>query len=269
MVELLKRKSFKKNLKEIGPALVILLVTLVIPVFITEFTFNFGLKALWKTLFRFLRVSFLLTLPLFLLAVICSATEGFFNRGRRHLIQAQEDRDTAIHPLKNWVIRPFQGIGLSMLIATKLLTLLEVYTGSKITVDSILPQGTFNAGRFFSATAIGIFVSLLLSFLWSLDDLGVRHYNRRTGEVRMIGKYIGLLLPIFFGFYGIVSLFEKSDQLLVAIKYIAQMVVVLYPPFVVFNVLHSRYLKNHETILLERLKVIPGGILGPESETGR
>jgi hypothetical protein len=171
--------------------------------------------------------------------------------------------------LKNWVIRPFQGIGLSMLIATKLLTLLEVYTGSKITVDAVLPQGAFNPGRFFSATAIGIFVSLLLSFLWTLDDLGVRHYNGKTGEVRMIGKYIGLLLPIFFGFYGIISLFEKSDQLLVAIKYIAQMVVVLYPPFVVFNVLHSRYLKKHETILLERLKVIPGGIPLPESETGR
>jgi hypothetical protein len=111
-----------------------------------------------------------------------------------------------------------------------------------------------------SSIAIGIVVSLLLSFLWTLDDLGVRHYNRKTREVRMIGKYIGLLLPIFFGFYGIISLFDNNTQILVA-KYIAQMVVILYPPFVVFNVLHSRYLKRREEVFLKRLKAVSGGIL--------
>jgi hypothetical protein len=171
----------------------------------------------------------------------------------------QEDRDPAIHPLKNWVIRPFQGIGLAMLLATKLLTLLEVYTGSRITVDTILPQGVFNPGRFFSLITIGIMVSLLLSFLWTLDDLGIRYYNKKTKEVRMIGKYVGLILPIFFGFYGIISLFQNNTQLIVA-KYIAQMVVVLYPPFLVFNVLHSRYLESREKVLLRRLKAVSGGI---------
>ena len=76
----------------------------------------------------------------------------------------------------------------------------------------------------------------------------------------MIGKYIGLLLPIFFGFYGIISLFENNTQLIVA-KYVAQMVVVLYPPFVVFNVLHSRYLKSREEVLLKRLKAVSGGTM--------
>ena len=46
MLEFIKRKSLKENLKEMGPALVILLTTLVMSAFITEFTFNFGLKAL-------------------------------------------------------------------------------------------------------------------------------------------------------------------------------------------------------------------------------
>ena len=76
----------------------------------------------------------------------------------------------------------------------------------------------------------------------------------------MIGKYVGLLLPIFFGFYGIISLFQDNTQLIVA-KYVAQMVVVLYPPFVVFNVLHSRYLKSREEILLKKLKAVSGGIM--------
>jgi hypothetical protein len=154
-----------------------------------------------------------------------------------------------------------------MLIATKLLAFLEVYYGSKITVYDILPPGEFNPGRFFSTLAILVVVSLLLSFLWTLDDLGVRHYNRRTREVRMIGKYVGLLLPIFFGFYGIISLFENNIRLLVA-QYVFQMVVILYPPFVVFNVLHSRYLIKREDILLEKLKTAPGFILRDGEEAG-
>lgn len=257
MVDLLRRKSVKENIREMGPALAILLATLIISTFITEFTFTVGAKALWKTLFRFLRLSLVLTLPLFLLPSICSLVEGFLNRGNRQLIQVQEDRDTAVRALKNWVIRPLQGIGLAMLIATKLLILLQLYMGSSITVHTILPPGQFNPGRFFSTMAIAVIVSLLLSFLWTLDDLGVRHYNRRTREVRMIGKYVGLLLPIFFGFYGIISLFENNTRLLVA-QYVFQMVVILYPPFVVFNVLHSRYLRSREEVLVRRLKATLG-----------
>ncbi len=268
MVEPVNRKAIKANIGEMAPALALLLATLIISTFITEFTFNFGLTAIWKTLLRFLRLSLLLTLPLLLLPSLCTLLEGLFNRGIRHLIQLQEDRDPAIHPLKNWVIRPFQGIGLAMLLATKLLTLLEIYTGSKITMETILPQGAFNFGRFISSIAIGVVVSLLLSFLWTLDDLGIRYYNKKTKEVRMIGKYLGLLLPIFFGFYGIISLFDNNSQVLV-VKYVAQMVVVLYPPFVVFNVLHSRYLKSREEVLLKRLKAVSGSVMMDDKDLAR
>ncbi len=116
-------------------------------------------------------------------------------------------------------------------------------------------------------TAIAILVSLLLSFLWALDDLGVRYHNRKTQEVRMIGRYIGLLLPIFFGFYGLINLFEEHSRLLAA-QYIAQMVVVLYPPFVVLNVLHARYLARYEEIILKRLKMTPGVTIIDRKEMG-
>jgi hypothetical protein len=267
MVDLLRRKSVKENIREMGPALAILLATLIISTFITEFTFTFGVKALWKTLFRFLRLSLVLTLPLFLLPSICSLVEGLLNRGNRQLIQVQEDRDLSIRPLKNWILRPLQGIGLSMLITTKLLAFLEVYSGSKITVYDILPSGEFNPGRFFSTLAILVVVSLLLSFLWTLDDLGVRHYNKKTHEVKMIGRYLGILLPIFFGFYGIINLFEDNARFLAA-QYIAQMVVVLYPPFVVFNVLHARFLAKREEVLLKSLKVATGFTLVNGKEAG-
>ena len=84
----------------------------------------------------------------------------------------------------------------------------------------------------------------------------------------MIGKYLGLLLPIFFGFYGIISLFDNNSQVLV-VKYVAQMVVVLYPPFVVFNVLHSRYLKSREEVLLKRLKAVSGSVMMDDKDLAR
>lgn len=260
MVQLLKTKSMRENVREMGPALAILLATLFVSTFITEFAFTFGMTAAWKTLFRFLRLSLVLVLPLFLLPPIFGGLQGFLNRGNRQLVRVQEDRDTAIHPLQTWVLRPFQGIGLGMLLAAKLLTFLQLYGGTVVTAEAILPPGQFQLGRFVTATAISVIVSLLLSFLWTLDDLGVRYYNRKTGEVRMIGKYVGLLLPIFFGFYGIVSLFDEYERLQAAL-YIAQMVIVLYPPFVVFSVLHNRYLRSREGRLLEKLKADQNFIL--------
>jgi hypothetical protein len=260
MVAFLRYKTPTENIRELGPALAILLGTLIVSTFITEFTFTFGLTAAWKTIFRFLRLSLVLALPLFLLPPIFAGVQGILNRGNRQLVRIREDRDTAIHPLQHWVIRPFQGIGLGLLLATKLLTFLQLYGGTVVTAETLLPTGQFQVGRFLAATAISVIVSLLLSFLWTLDDLGVRYYNRKTGEVRMIGKYVGLLLPIFFGFYGIFSLFDEYDRL-PAMLYIAQMVIVLYPPFVVFSVLHNRYLRSQEGKLLEKLKADQNFIL--------
>jgi len=257
MFELWKKKSVKENIHAMMPAWGIVLATLVVSTLAMEFAFTSGWQAIWKTLFRFLRLSALLTLPLFLLPKVCSLLEGFFNRGSRQLIQVEQERDLSIRPLKNWILRPLQGIGLSLLIATKLLGFLEIYAGSRVTLETLLPSGHFNPERLLSVTAIAILVSLLLSFLWALDDLGVRYHNRKTQEVRMIGRYIGLLLPIFFGFYGLINLFEEHSRLLAA-QYIAQMVVVLYPPFVVLNVLHARYLARYEEILLKRLKMTTG-----------
>ena len=68
----------------------------------------------------------------------------------------------------------------------------------------------------------------------------------------MIGKYIGILLPIIFGFYGIFSLFESHERLL-AVQYIFQMIIVLNPPFDVMNPFHSLYSGKHEADLLGKL----------------
>jgi hypothetical protein len=140
-----------------------------------------------------------------------------------------------------------------MLIAAKFITVLQIYAGEAISTSTVLPPPHFSLGRFLSITVIAMTTSLLLSFLWTLDDLGIRYSNRKTGEVRMIGKYIGILLPVIFGFYGIFNLFAIHERLL-AIRYIFQMIVVLYPPFVVMTVLHFLYIEKYATVLLKKLK---------------
>ena len=245
-----------KCFKLMWPAIVVLLLTLLISAFFTEFTFITGLESFWKIFLRFFRLSLVLTLPLLLLPYICSIIPRLSNKRNWHLIHVKEDGDDKITTLKNWLVRPFQGIGLAMLVATKLITLLQIYTSAALNTSAILPPGQFNPGRFLGVTIIAVITSLLLSFLWTLDDLGIRYFNRKTGEIKMIGKYIGFLLPIVFGFYGIFSIFESHVHLL-AVLYIAQMVVVLYPPFVTMAVLHALYIEKREAILLDKLKPIP------------
>jgi hypothetical protein len=247
------KNILSESLKLMWPAIAILLFTLLISAFFTEFTFITGLESFWKIFLRCFRLSLVLTLPLLLLPFICSIIQRLLNKGNWHLIHIREERDHTINPLKSWFIRPFQGIGLAMLVATKLITLLQISTSAAINASNILPPGQFNPGRFLGVTIIAVITSLLLSFIWTLDDLGIRYSNRKTGEVRMIGKYIGLLLPVIFGFYGIFSLFESHERLLAG-QYIFQMIIVLYPPFVVMTVLHFLYIEKYETILLKKLR---------------
>jgi len=244
----------KAFLRGAWPAFAVLLMTLVISTLITEFTFVRGAKALWVVSLRFFYLSVILLLPILFLPDICILLQNLGNRGSWRLVQIPGERDLRAAPLKNWVLRPLQGIGLMMLMATKLLAVL--YTGSTVTASTILPPMQFQAVRFLSVTLIAFFASALLIFLWTVDDLGIRFHDRRTGEVKMIGKYLGFLLPVFFGFYGILSLIDVHSQILAA-GYIAQMVIVLYPPFVFFNVIHARYVGQRESMLLGCLKASP------------
>jgi hypothetical protein len=72
-----------------------------------------------------------------------------------------------------------------------------------------------------------------------------------------VGKFLGSLLPILTGFYGVYSLF-KDQPPLVAFLMIAQRIVIFYPPLVIFNVLHLHYLNKYRATLLKRLKAAPG-----------
>ena len=238
--------------KEIGHAVAILILTIALSFFLGDFTFLKGSEALYKGLFRFFRITLLLCLPFYLLSPIFKGLGRIVQRGKGAFLQMAEKQDLEIHPIKHWLVRPFQGIGIGLLFGTKLLSVLQVMTGEAATASLMIPTGQFQLGRFLIVTGITIVISLLLSTLWTLDDMGVRYLNRKRHEIRMVGRYAGTLTPIFFGFYGTFGLFnqfQKGDALL----YLFQILVILYPPFTFFSVFHAHFLEKRGTLLLDRL----------------
>ena len=99
-------------------------------------------------------------------------------------------------------------------------------------------------------TPITIFVSLLLSTLWTLDDLGIRYYNRKDQEVKMLGKYAGTLMPVIFGFYGILNLLANYPTV-EGLLFVFKIIVVLYPPLGLFAVLHTYFVRTRRVLFME------------------
>jgi len=243
---------FRRWSKEIGHAVAILILTISLSVFLGDFTFLKGSEAIYKGLFRFFRIALLLCLPLYLLLPIFGKLGKVARRENSAFLQVEEREDLEFHPLKHWLLRPFQGIGIGLLFETKLLLVLQIVTGTAATAALLIPTGRFQPGRFLIVTGITIVISLLLSTLWTLDDLGIRYFNRKSHEVRMIGKYAGTLMPILFGFYGVFGLFNQFKKT-EAFIYLFQIVLILYPPFAVFSVFHNHFVHKRGESLLKRL----------------
>jgi uncharacterized membrane protein len=164
----------------------------------------------------------------------------------------KEKQDLKIHPLKHWLLRPFQGIGIGLLFGTKLLLVLQVVTGATGSASLLIPKGEFHLVRFLIVTGITIVISLILSTLWTLDDMGIRYFNRKNHEIKMIGRYAGTFMPVLFGFYGVFSLFSQFQEKQ-ALLYLFQIAVILYPPFTIFSVFHTHFVQKRAEALLDRL----------------
>lgn len=235
------------------PVLALLAFNICIAAFVTEFTFLSGVAAVWKAPLRYLRLALNLTLPLVFLPVCCRLLQALINRRGKGLIGAP-DWHLSLSPVKVWMVRPFQGIGLSLLFASRLLAVLQGYAGTPVSATEVLPTGYFQFGRFLVVTGLGILVSLLLSLVWALDDMGVRYRNDRTGEVRLMGRYLGVILPIGFGFFGFFNILADVP-FFKALASVFQMVVTLYPPFCTLAVVHAFYLRRFGGHLLKCLRV--------------
>ena len=252
MVHLMRSKNFHRWSREVGLAFVILILTIFASIFFGQFAFLKGWEAIYKGFLRFFRLTLLLCLPVYLLLPIYSKLGRVVRNRAGVLIQMEEKQELEIHPAKHLLFRPFQGIGIGLLFGIKLLSVLQIVAGTTATFSLFLPQGQFQLGRFLIVTGITVFVSLLLSTFWTLDDMGVRYFNRKNHEIKMIGKYMGTFMPVLFGFYGIFSLFGEYSKT-EALIYLFQIVVILYPPFSVFSIFHAHFVQRRAENLLDRI----------------
>lgn len=252
MVRLIRSKKSHRWSKEIAPAILILIFTIFLSVFLGDFTFLKGSEAIYKGLFRFFRITLFLCLPFYFLFPVFGWLRKVVQRKKSAFLQVEEKQDLEIRPVKHWLLRPLQGIGIGLLFGTKLLSVLQVVTGTTASASLLIPKGQFQFGRFMVVTGITVLISLLLSTIWTLDDMGIRYFNRKNHEIRMIGKYMGTVLPVLFGFYGILSLFgeySRTETLL----YLFQIVVILYPPFAIFSIFHAHFVRRNIESLSKRL----------------
>ena len=263
MIYLTSSNKFRRWSKEIGHAVAILILTISLSIFLGEFTFLKGSDAIYKGLLRFFRITFLLCLPLYLLLPVFGRLGKAVQRKNSAFLQMKEKQDLEIHPLKHWFFRPFQGIGIGLLFGAKLLSVLQVVIGTTASASLLIPKGQFQLGRFLVVTGITIVISLFLSTLWTLDDMGIRYFNRKNHEIRMIGKYVGTLMPIVFGLYGVFSLFDQFSKVQ-ALIYLFQMIVILYPSFTIFSVFHTHFIQKRAENLLERLLIERGNFTDDE-----
>ena len=252
MVHSMSLKNFHRLSKEAVPAFLILILSIAFSIFSGEFAFLRGWEALYRGLLRFFRTAFFLCLPLFLLPSIFGTIGALISRKKKIFVQIKRKRKLEIRPVRHWLFRPFQGIGIGLLFAAKLLGILQIVSGSTATASIILPQGQFQLGRLLVVTGITILVSLVLSTLWTFDDLGIRYFNRKDYEIKMLGKYVGTLMPIVFGLYGVFSLFDQFSKMQ-ALTYLFQMIVILYPSFTVFSVFHAHLVQKKARDFSKRL----------------
>jgi len=249
------RDHLKSWTKDLAPALFILLFSVPLSLFVVDLTFAKGWLGIYRLFSRFFRFTLFLCLPLSLLPYLYNF---LVSRMRGRLIQVEVKSIASITRRKHWVFRPFQGIGIALLFGTKLLTILQVVMGPE-SASSLLPQGLFQLERFLATAVITILISLLLSTLWTLDDMGIRYVNRRDQEIKMIGKYVGTLIPAVFGFYGIFILFANYP-IIEASVYLIKIIVILYPPFTIFAVMHNYVLQSNAVSLTERHSIMKGSI---------
>ncbi len=253
---LVTRRSIYHLSKEISPALAVLVFAIFFFLLLDNSTSIQSWGIIYTSLFRFLRLTLSLCLPLYILSPIYSF---LVNKIKRRVIQTEEIEELCIHPLKHWIFRPFQGIGIGLLFETKLLTTLQIITGVTTNPLALFPRSQFEVVRLLIISTIAVVISLLLSILWTLDDVGIRYLNPKDQEIRMIGKYVGTLMPIIFGFYGIFSLIGDFPMLRV-LSYLFRSVIILYPPFTVFAVFHNRFLKNRAEHFYQKPSLRKGGV---------
>jgi len=256
------RETARQWFKDLVPAILVLTFSLIFQLFWGNHPSLDGWRVVYRVFLRFFRYAVFLCLPLYLVKPIYNSV---LKKGSRVFVQIEPVGELNISRIKHWVFRPFQGIGIAFIFATKLLAVIQIISGPSPNSSVPFTPGHFQIGRLLVATGITIGISLLLSTLWTFDDLGVRYHNRRDQELKMIGKYIGTLMPTIFGLYGIFSLYAQSPGES-ALIHVFRIIVALYPPMVVFAVVHTYFIRKRLVFFLEGFPSLKGEFGGVKNE---
>jgi hypothetical protein len=242
--------------KDAGLSITILCLVIIASLFFGHSKTQGG-QAIIKAFLRFFRIGFVLCIPFGILFPVYRRIIGW---KKDAFLRVQQHRELTIHPMKHWLFRPFQGIGIAFLFRSKLMVMLQLVAGPSVPASLVVHRGGgFGPNHFFLTSAITAFVGLLLSILWTLDDMGIRYFNERDHELKMIGKYVGTLMPVIFGLYGIFGLMANYP-VAEALLNIVRAVIILYPPFVLFAVLHTYVIRRRKKFLDTTNMVKPGEI---------
>jgi hypothetical protein len=252
------RKSVPPWVKDAGPSIAILCLAIIASLFFGHSKAQSG-QIMARTFFRFFRIALVLCIPLGVLFPVYRRIIGW---KKDVFLRVRQNRELTLHPAKHWLFRPFQGIGIAFLFRSKLLAMLQLVAGPSVPASLVIDHGDgFGMNRFLVTSAISVFVALFLSVLWTLDDMGIRYFNKRDDELKMIGKYVGTLMPALFGVYGIFGLMAHYP-VAEALLNIARTVIILYPPFVLFAVLHT-YVIRHSDAFLHTTNMVKAGEIRP------
>ena len=239
------RHSLLDSVLESSPAIVVLAATFVVSFYAGTAEGLYLVQSNVRTLVRFLAITMILLAPLPILPpfIIFAGNrltdEGFFGR----LVKGEMRSSAPFRKSLLWIIRPLQGIGMSLLFSNQFLNLFRTFPEASF-LDALIRPILF--------IVVSVPISILFSTIWSLDDLGVRLYLKQTGEVRLVGSYVGTILPVASGALGIYSLLQRSSPV-DALLLLALMVMFLYPPYVLLAIIHDKFLGQRKLRLFQNL----------------
>jgi hypothetical protein len=238
-------QSFMDSLFAFSPAIIIFVATMIVSFYAGTAEGLFLIQSRIRTLVRFVVITTILLLPLPILPRLITFVgkklrdEGPLGR----LVKDEMGRSVQFSKYLLWVIRPLQGVGMSMIFSNQLLNLFRTYPEASFLGALIRPV---------LFIAISVPISILFSTIWTLDDLGIKLYQKKTREVRLVGSYFGTILPVVSGALGIYSLFQRSPPMDALIMVIL-IVIVLYPPYLMFAIIHHKFLGERKGNLFDSL----------------
>lgn len=237
----------KNDIVVIFPAVVVLLLTHTIW-YLTGYPEGLFLsRSIRGILTRFALITIMLLVPLPVIPRLLAWLSNMAG-GETLLGQLVATGTTSYEELNKSVmilLRPLQGMGLSMIFAERILLLMEFSTG-------VSPSRVFIRLTLFFLGSI--LVSLLLSTVWAFDDLGIKSHNKKNGEVRLFGNTVGVVLPLIAGILGVSTLFQR-DTVAGALTDIFGIGMVLYPPYSIFAFIHYEFFRRRSITLMKKLSL--------------